>query len=152
MGGRGSSSASGGGGKGGGGAVPAVTLPDLQGSEKQIAWANDIRANFVEETQRNLADLQSENSTFKESYERAYGSYADVNMQRDVTDMKAALSVVGNVTEARDWIDGRRSPMKMLTQRPDFALAKENIRRIAPKKKSSSKKKPSILEMLLSGH
>ena len=73
-------------------------------------------------------------------------------MQRDVTDMKAALSVVGNVTEARDWIDGRRSPMKMLTQRPDFALAKENIRRIAPKKKSSSKKKPSILEMLLSGH
>lgn len=102
-----------------------MTLPDLQGSEKQIAWANDIRANFVEETQRNLADLQSENSTFKESYERAYGSYADVNMQRDVTDMKAALSVVGNVTEARDWIDGRRSPMKMLTQRPDFALAKE---------------------------
>lgn len=63
--------------------------------------------------------------------------------------MRAALDVVSNVTEARDWIDNRRNPMGMLARRDDFSKAADNIRgNGASKKKPGSKKKTSILEMI----
>lgn len=124
-------------------------MTNLQGTEKQIAWAEEIKAKFIEDTEAKLADLQSENPTSRESYKRAYGDFADINMRRDAIAMEAALSVVGNISEAREWIDGRQNPMRMVEQRLDFTLAKESIRRSTPKKqKADSQKKPSILEIL----
>lgn len=63
-------------------------MNNLNGSEKQIAWATDIRKEFIEKTK---ADMKS----------------ADKN---DVLDMKAMLKVADNITEAADWINARRNP------------------------------------------
>jgi len=62
-------------------------MNNLNGSEKQIAWATDIRKEFIEKTK---ADMRS----------------ADKN---DVLDMKAMLKVADNITEAADWINARRN-------------------------------------------
>ena len=62
-------------------------MNNLNGSEKQIAWATDIRREFIEKTK---ADMKS----------------ADKN---DVLDMKAMLKVADNITEAADWINARRN-------------------------------------------
>lgn len=158
MGGRGSGSSSGGGGKGkgkvggGGGSIPEVSLPELQGTEKQVAWANDIRSGFVDDTKAKLSDLQSGNSKYKDNYVKAYGEkFAEAEMKRDVTDLKAALNVVGNVTSASDWIDGRRSPMIMLSHRKDFSDAQDSIRNSETRKKNGSASKTpkkSILQIL----
>lgn len=62
-------------------------MTHLNGSEKQVAWATDIRKEFIEKTK---ADMKS----------------ADKN---DVLDMKAMLKVADNITEAADWISVHQS-------------------------------------------
>ena len=74
-------------------------MNNLNGSEKQIAWATDIRREFIEKTK---ADMKS----------------ADKN---DVLDMKAMLKVADNITEAADWINARRNVKIMFFDRADFS-------------------------------
>lgn len=52
MGGRGSSSGARAG-SGGGGRISTSNLPKLTGSEKQVAWANDIRTEYVNRLNKN---------------------------------------------------------------------------------------------------
>lgn len=99
----------------------------LEGSAKQVAWATDIRKEFIEKTK---ADMKS----------------ADKN---DVLDMRAMLKVADNVTEADDWINARRNPKIMFFDRADFWEARREIK-AAEKlaKKEDSGRKPSIRDML----
>lgn len=102
-------------------------MNNLNGSEKQIAWATDIRKEFIEKTK---ADMKS----------------ADKN---DVLDMKAMLKVADNITEAADWINARRNPKIMFFDRADFWEARREIKAAEkPAKKEDSGRKPSIREML----
>lgn len=102
-------------------------MNNLNGSEKQIAWATDIRKEFIEKTQ---ADMKS----------------ADKN---DVLDMKAMLKVADNITEAADWINARRNVKIMFFDRADFWEARREIR-AAEKlaEKEDSGRKPSVRDML----
>lgn len=99
----------------------------LEGSAKQVAWANDIRKEFIEKTK---ADMRS----------------ADKN---DVLDMKAMLKVADNITEADDWINARRNVKIMFFDRADFWEARREIK-AAEKlaEKEDSGKKLSIRDML----
>lgn len=102
-------------------------MNNLNGSEKQIAWATDIRKEFIEKTQ---ADMKS----------------ADKN---DVLDMKAMLKVADNITEAADWINARRNPKIMFFNRADFWEARREIKAAEkPAEKEDSGRKPSIRDML----
>ena len=56
MGGRGSGSGMSGGGSGG----KSVKLPQLKGSERQIAWANQIRRDAIATADRNIEHFQKE--------------------------------------------------------------------------------------------
>lgn len=102
-------------------------MSDLNGSEKQIAWATDIRREFIEKTK---ADMKS----------------ADKN---DVLDMKAMLKVADNITEAADWINARRNVKIMFFDRTDFWEARREIK-AAEKlaEKEDSGRKLSIRDML----
>ena len=102
-------------------------MNNLNGSEKQVAWATDIRKEFIEKTK---ADMKS----------------ADKN---DVLDMKAMLKVADNITEAADWINARRNPKIMFFDRADFREARREIKAAEkPAEKEDSGRKPSIREML----
>lgn len=102
-------------------------MTHLNGSEKQVAWATDIRKEFIEKTQ---ADMKS----------------ADKN---DVLDMKAMLKVADNITEAADWINARRNPKIMFFDRTDFWEARREIKATEKlAKKEDSGKKPSIRDIL----
>lgn len=102
-------------------------MNNLNGSEKQIAWATDIRKEFIEKTQ---ADMKS----------------ADKN---DVLDMKAMLKVADNITEAADWINARRNVKIMFFNRADFWEARREIKAAEkPAEKEDSGRKPSVRDML----
>lgn len=102
-------------------------MSNLNGSEKQIAWATDIRREFLEKTK---ADMKS----------------ADKN---DLLDMKAMLRVADNITEATDWINARRNPKIMFFNRADFREARREIKAAEkPAKKEDSGRKPSVRDML----
>ena len=99
----------------------------LEGSAKQIAWATDIRKEFIEKTK---ADMKS----------------ADKN---DVLDMKAMLKVADNITEADDWINARRNVKIMFFDRADFWEARREIKATEKlAEKEDSGKKLSIRDML----
>ena len=102
-------------------------MNNLNGSEKQIAWATDIRKEFIEKTK---ADMKS----------------ADKN---DVLDMKAMLKVADNITEADDWINARRNVKIMFFDRADFRAARREIKATEKlAEKEDSGKKLSIRDML----
>lgn len=102
-------------------------MSNLNGSEKQIAWAIDIRKEFIEKTK---ADMKS----------------ADKN---DVLDMKAMLKVAENITEAADWINARRNVRIMFFDRADFWAARREIKAAEkPAEKEDSGRKPSIRDIL----
>lgn len=99
----------------------------LEGSAKQVAWATDIRKEFIEKTK---ADMRS----------------ADKN---DVLDMKAMLKVADNITEADDWINARRNVKIMFFDRADFWEARREIKATEKlAEKEDSGKKLSIRDML----
>lgn len=45
--------------------IEAIQLPELQGSEKQVKWAEDIRKNFVELTKKVEEWLENEPEMFE---------------------------------------------------------------------------------------
>ena len=102
-------------------------MNNLNGSEKQVAWATDIRKEFIEKTK---AGMRS----------------ADKN---DVLDMKAMLKVADNITEAADWINARRNVKIMFFDRADFWEARREIKATEKQAdKEDSGRKLSIRDML----
>lgn len=102
-------------------------MNNLNGSEKQVAWATGIRKEFIEKTK---ADMKS----------------ADKN---DLLDMKAMLKVTDNITEAADWINARRNPKIMFFDRADFWEARREIKAAEkPAKRRIPAGKPSIRDIL----
>lgn len=102
-------------------------MNNLNGSEKQIAWATGIRREFIEKTQ---ADMKSADKS-------------------DVLDMKAMLKVADNITEAADWINARRNPKIMFFDRADFWEARREIKAAEkPAEKEDSGRRPSIRDIL----
>lgn len=62
-------------------ATEGMELPELEGSVKQVAWANTIRAQFIEEARENKA----------------------------ITDVSKAIAVLTAETSAKEFIDWRNS-------------------------------------------
>ena len=105
--------AGGGGGRGGGGGKPAATL---EGSPKQVSWANDIR-------RRQLARLDSaERHALGEIRDRrAAGKDVPKGMaQRVRSDYAKARANLRRVTSARWWIDRRKDTPRQIGR---FGLA-----------------------------
>ena len=95
MGGRGGSSGS----KGGGGASSGIStsgLPKLEGSEKQIAWANSIRENYIKDVNDRIANGDINYFDIDGAYYRGTGAQegrlqdGDGNMYRTPYSIKAA--------------------------------------------------------------
>lgn len=103
-------------------------MTHLNGSEKQVAWATDIRKEFIEKTK---ADMKS----------------ADKN---DVLDMKAMLKVADNITEAADWINARRNVRIMFFDRADFWEARREIK--AAEKPAEKEDSGSHAEIITNRH
>jgi len=108
MGGRGGSSSRGGGAAGGGGA-----LPELTGTERQVAWANDIRekflGNIIAQREQAMASARNAPETQRQLLHEMYDE-------------------IGRTDSARFYIDNRDavSPMQMV----DRLLAKRAQREL----------------------
>lgn len=93
-------------------AAQAQSLPQLTGSDKQIAWASDIRQQMLTAT----ADLRRQAQEAVEHPERDPHGTAPVVL--------AVLDeIVSTHTEARWWIDNRNADWVQLV----FAAAKQRI-------------------------
>lgn len=100
MGGRGSSGSSG----GGSGSASSAKMPALTGSEKQIAWANEIRAGFLNAADANVRNAQRDRSlgTAVKGYE---GTAISVEAAKQVR--KDAVKMMQGVTSAKQIIENR---------------------------------------------
>ena len=87
----------------------------LQGSEKQINWASDIRSEFIKEGQATLAKVQ--NSTD----EQCRGKKAEV-----LACINATLALADSQESASWWINGggigRTFTMEMRARRAEFGI------------------------------
>lgn len=72
--GRGSSKAGGGSGGGGAKSISTKSLPKLEGSEKQVAWAESIRDKYIADINRIIADGEFESSDLENYYYRGTGA------------------------------------------------------------------------------
>lgn len=81
MGGRGSSSnMSGGSGSGSRGAqIQSSSLPELQGSEKQVAWANNIRNNYIADLNNRIANGDIDYGDVESMYHSGLGTFLTNN-------------------------------------------------------------------------
>ncbi len=68
-------------------------LPKLQGSEKQVAWANTVRVKFVETIEKHISH---------------FGKFAGEKEKRELDFVQAkSAKVLAEQTEAKFWIDNR---------------------------------------------
>lgn len=67
-------------------------LPELKGTEKQVAWAETIRKNILEEIEKQMAEMVEKGKT---------------PTQEQLADFNAALDVVMGKQSASWWIDHR---------------------------------------------
>jgi hypothetical protein len=83
-----------------------IELPKLEGSEKQVSWAKDLRSRWIEQM----------TATF------AQGTGGDTDKARRIAVRLAAL-----VGTAREWIDSRSNPKDILRAHRDAyeAIVKE---------------------------
>ncbi len=106
---------SGGGGRGGGGGgglssmADTKGLPALQGSEKQVAWANDIRDKKFASYKEHAQILEDANKG------KGWGGTKE-QLKTDTTNARAGLKYVRGQTSAKFWIDNRdRGPLNDIT-------------------------------------
>jgi hypothetical protein len=83
----------------------AEGLPALAGSEKQIAWAETIRAEWIANVRRMMADHEKKFARRDEM--EAKGVPADVLDEIDMVTRQIAAELTGQ-TSAAWWIDHRR--------------------------------------------
>lgn len=62
----------------GAGKTNLKSLPELEGTEKQIKWANDIRKNYID-------DMDKTKGYFQQAYKK--GSFKDVDKPQQVSDI-----------------------------------------------------------------
>lgn len=73
-------------------AIVGIDLPDIEGSEKQVKWAQEIRAQFVATARR----------------------YNKVDKIKPYVDFQKALSLISSVTTAKEFIDNRGKDLASL--------------------------------------
>lgn len=73
-----------------------VELPKLEGSEKQICWANDLRSRWISEMTRVFAQ----------------GTNGDTDKAKRI-----AVRIASLATTAREWIDNRNDSKAILRAR-----------------------------------
>lgn len=79
-------------------------LPELTGTEKQVAWANTLRQNWIAEAEKWIqhSEERLERKRFKENPEEAE------KLKKAITGMRAAMEArLLAETSARFWIDNR---------------------------------------------
>lgn len=69
-------------------ATEGMELPELEGTEKQVKWANTIRGQFINAT-------------------RTYNETCAFGIANPRIDVEKALSIIASVKTARDFIDNR---------------------------------------------
>lgn len=84
--------------------IDIAILPELEGSPKQIAWANDIRTKFVADFNMHLA-------------ERGAGPADDPRM----APILAGFAEIPNLVDSRFWIENRGAPLATLRAAADHA-------------------------------
>lgn len=85
---------------------------ELQGSEKQIKWANDIRKEFAADGQAALTKVQSA------SDEQCRGKKAEV-----IACIEATLSLLDSQDSASWWINQAQSfTIEMRNRRAEFGI------------------------------
>jgi hypothetical protein len=92
-------------------AAQAQSLPQLTGSDKQVAWASDIRQQMLAA----IADLRKQAQATVENPER--------DPHRTAPVVLAVIDEMLSTAEARWWIDNRNADWVQLV----FALAKQRI-------------------------
>jgi len=80
-------------------AAEIKALPELTGSEKQIAWALDIRAEKFERLNEMLTDMTTTDEQLRRKNQIA---------------IQATKNVLASKTESRFWIDNRNTPARKL--------------------------------------
>lgn len=85
-------------------------MPELTGTEKQVAWANDIRKRAISGADNALRDTQHADKAEKESIKK-YGFAATTSRYPTPTSVKEArdeyIAVIQEATAAKDFIDVR---------------------------------------------
>ena len=84
-------------------------LPELEGSERQIAWARTIRAKFIQQARANLPEALERVATIRTEMEEEIGvdataEYGWENALKGERDRHASLE---QRTSAKWWIDNR---------------------------------------------
>lgn len=101
-------------------------LPELTGTEKQVAWANTLRLNWITEAEKWIAYSESrlERSHFKNHPEKA------AELKKAIAGMKKAIEPrLSSETSARFWIDNRMETVSgFLTQAGEKALQEPEIK------------------------
>lgn len=95
-------------------------LPELTGSEKQVAWANTLRQKWIAETEKwiDYSESRLERGRFQDNYEDAE------MLRKAIAGMKKAMETrLLAETSARFWIDNRDEVVsKFLTKAGEKAL------------------------------
>ncbi len=81
-------------------------LPDLTGSEKQIAWAETIRADKITEIEEQFQKWEELRQSRPERLEKHLNKYFP-NCDPTPTRMEAAFRLIQRQKESRFWIDNR---------------------------------------------
>lgn len=103
MGGRGSNS---GGGGGGGGSAMSASMPTLSGSEKQVAWAEDIRSGALKSVDTLVANAK-EGPNGLHAITANYTTGEKVSVAAAKTVRAEVVETLQNVTSAKMLIDNR---------------------------------------------
>lgn len=119
MGGRGGSSSRGGGNAGGGGA-----LPELTGTERQVAWANQIRGDFMDKT--GLAAVDDES---RRILRNGAAKHADAKWWIDNRNGGAVWTIFNEYVRGR--IDGRNDSSQSILGRETPVIASRGDRKVS---------------------
>lgn len=103
--------------------MATTALPELTGSEKQIAWAHDIRARLVEWLTPDARETADGRPTARGQMSGDYTEYA--------REMAPALDYLLTITDAKWWIDHRMAPIDLLME-TETMLATRSERGLPP--------------------
>lgn len=88
-----------------------MELPDLKGTEKQVAWANTLRQNFIEKIDKFIEEFKEDEDEW-EYYKEKY------NLERleNIEDIIIVRNyVLENIKDAKEYIDERYDFLRILS-------------------------------------
>lgn len=92
-----------------GGQAMTKELPKLSGSQKQVAWAEKIRAEKIAQAEGWLENAK------KSLADPVHADYRD-HYAKEVAELEAALEYAHTVTSASQWIDWRRDKLRQMAK------------------------------------